>query len=96
MSAEWSVLELEGLTDLVKDRAASVAAMFPTTADADDLEQEGLIWAATNASKVRELHAREDSLLSLRIWSVLRDKVKTEATHSSQTVGIHRLYEQAG
>lgn len=93
---DWTVLELHGLKQLIKDRAESVAASFHTTASADDLEQEGYIFCATNAVMVRDYHdGKADKLLGTAIWRALRDKVKTEARHGSQTVGLHRLYEQA-
>lgn len=96
VTADWSVLELDGLADEIKQQAGSVAAMFETYNTAEDLEQEAMIWCATNAGQVRSLHAQGDSLLPVRIWSKLRDKVRTEASHQTETIGIHRLYENEG
>lgn len=92
--ADWDILELEGLREQVAKAAASVAVMYPTTHDAEDLKQEGLIWCAENADLVMKLAEQKDGLMSIRIWSILRDKVRTEAERESRSIGIHRLYEE--
>lgn len=92
---DWTVMDLHGVRDEVKRAAVSVAAMYPTFSTAEDLEQEGYIYLATNAEQVRKFHAQEDGLLPVVIWRALRGKVRTEARRQADTIGIHRLYEGA-
>lgn len=90
---DWTVMELERVGFEVKKQAGSVAVNFPTYMSAEDLEQEAVIYCASNADWIRECNEKPGGLLGMSIWRALRDKVRTEARHQGNTIGIHRLYE---
>lgn len=91
---DWTVLDLDGLKEIIEKQAESVAVSYGASLySAEDLAQEGFVWAAEHAEEVRRLHAQDDSLLRIRLWSRLSDKVSTEARRQSRNIGIHRLYE---
>lgn len=93
-TADWTVLDIDGVTDVARSAAARVAAQYQHTAEYDDLYQEALIRLAQTADVVRSYLAdprKGAGLLHHRLWCDLVDSVKTEAKHRSR----HISYEQA-
>lgn len=91
--ADWSVLELPGLMASVRSAARSVGSLSTTVLSSEDLEQEGFLWCAENATEVRKLHGRDDQLLKLRLYSRLYNKARVEMQRNERVIGLHRLYE---
>lgn len=88
-ATDWTVLDIEGVTEVISKAAQKVANQYASTAAAeyDDLYQEGLIIAAQHADLVRQ--AIEDHGLGRVhhfVWCDLVDLVKTEAKHLSTRV----------
>lgn len=93
-ATDWSVLEIEGVSDEITRQAASVAASFETFHSAEDLEQEAMIHCAMNPAWVKKCTDVSNRYFGTAMWRVLRDKVYTEAVHQGNSIGLHRLHEK--
>ena len=91
-TADWTVLDIDGVADIAHSAAARVAAQYRHTTEYDDLLQEAHILLACAAGDVRDYLADDTKgpgQLHHRLWCDLVDSVKTDAKRRSQ----HLSYE---
>lgn len=95
-TADWSILEIEGITETAYNAATRVHRQYHGTSDLEDLKQEALILLASKHVEMRE--AADDFGLARvhhKLVQDLTDSLKTEAKHRSSHVSYESLIEQA-
>lgn len=87
-AADWSVLDIEGVTDVIGQAARQVHRQYERFTERDDLYQEAMILVATKAD-LQEA-ARSEALglgvLQHRLVMDLIDKIKTGVGHARRQV----------
>lgn len=93
-AVDWSVLSLENVDEDIALCADRLACQFPNIADADDLLQEGRIWAAENADVVR-VYVNDERMGQFRnrVYSRLHTKVATEARKQGRQIPLAVLID---
>ena len=92
--ADWTVLDLDGVTDVARSAAARVAAQYRHTTEFDDLLQDAYLNLAEAADEVRGYLTDPDKgpgLLHHRLWCDLVDSVKTEAGRRTRQVSYELI-----
>ena len=93
-TGDWTVLDIDGVTDVARSAAAKVAAQYTHIAEYDDLYQDALIALATQPDTVRSyVNDPNQGLGLLRhwLWCGLVEAARTEAARSNR----HISYELA-
>lgn len=94
-NVDWAVLELPGVMEVLKKAASNVGSTFAGVTEADDIEQELVIWAATHPSEVRGYVERDElGLLYRRAQSRGHHVGEHEALFRNRVVSIDRLVEE--
>ncbi|MFG1602823.1 hypothetical protein [Actinoplanes sp. NPDC049265] len=93
-TGDWSVLDIDGVTEVAQKAAAKVAAQYRNTTEYDDLYQEAVIRLAEQADNVRGYIADPSKGLGLlhhRLWCDLVDMVKTEANRRTRHISYELI-----
>ncbi len=91
---DWSVLEIDGVTDVASSASRRVAEQYHHTIERDDAYQEALILLARGANEVRAYVAADAmGLLHHWLYCDLVNIVETEAKHRSKHISYERARE---
>jgi hypothetical protein len=97
-TVDWTVLDIDGVTEIARSAAIRVATQYKHTAECDDLYQEALIRLAEDAHVVREYIAdlgKGLGMLHHRLWCDLVDMVKTDANRRTRHVSYEQVRAEA-
>ena len=92
---DWSVLEVEGVADVIHQAAAKVARQFEL--DPEDLQQEAGILVCDLRTNLPETVLCEEpqlGMLQYRLEQDLVNKVETEVRHRNQQVSYEERYDE--
>ncbi len=89
---DWSVLELDGVADVMAKAATKVAYEFRGVTEFDDLHQEAAILLASEPEAVRDYVNRHKlGLLHHWLWCRLTNTANQHATTANRTVPYERV-----
>lgn len=94
-SADWAVLELPGVMEVVGKAASRVASTYPGMTEVADMEQEACIELATHGERVRG-HVANDDLGLVYNWLTqwLAKVMRPQTAYFGHTVSIERLADE--
>lgn len=93
---DWSILADSRVEPIIAQVARKLAASYPGITTADDQQQEGLIWAATNAATVRQYLADPlfgERNLYVRMYSRLLNGLQPDINKSARTMPLGDVTE---
>ena len=97
-TADWTVLDIDGVTNVARTAAARVAGQYRYVAEYDDLYQDALIRLAQAPDVVRDYLTDPDKGLDLLrhwLWCDLVDTTRTEAARRNRHVSYEQVREAA-
>ena len=99
ITVDWTVLDIDGVTDVARNAATRLARQYATTIEYDDAFQEALIRLAHRPTRVRQCASEtgEATLGTLcnELYGDLVDTIKTEAKHRNRHLSYELLREGA-